>query len=51
MGLVEVSLEGRRSIGKAENFVIRLGNDRCVEVPRRFEGADLIRLLELLEAC
>jgi transposase-like protein len=51
LGLVEVSLESHRSIGREENFVVRLGNGRLVEVPQRFEDSDLIRLLEVLEAC
>ena len=52
MGLVELSLEGpQQSGGKEEQFVIRLGNDRCVEVPRHFDGTELIKLLEILETC
>ena len=50
MGLVEVSLEGCSSTGEAGHFVVRLGN-RWVEVPRRFEDADLLRLVAILEAC
>ncbi len=51
MGLVEVSLEGPSSSDNAENFVVRLDDGRCVEVPQRFNDAGLIRLLQLLESC
>ena len=51
IGLVEVSLESPRSAGKDDPFVIRLSNNRCVEIPRSFDPAELIRLLEILEAC
>ena len=51
MGLVEVAVEGLPSTGRQEPLIIRLGRNRFVEVPRRFDDADLIRLLEILEAC
>ncbi|MCP5039936.1 MAG: hypothetical protein GY944_02830 [bacterium] len=50
MGLVEVAIGERPSDSTTEPIVVRLGN-RCVELPRRFDDEDLIRLIEILEAC
>jgi len=51
LGLVEVAIEDRSSAASVDPIVVRLGNGRCVELPRRFEDDDLIRLLEILESC
>ncbi len=51
LGLVEVSIEDRPSDAAPGAIVVRLGNDRCVEVPKQFDDDDLIRLIELLESC
>ncbi len=51
LGLVEVSLDDRERAGDSVPFVVRLGHDRCVEVPRRFDDQDLIRLVGILESC
>ena len=51
LGLVEVAIEGRPSAGAVGPIVVRLGHGRCVELPRRFDDDDLIRLLEILESC
>jgi transposase-like protein len=51
LGLVEVSIEDRPSHAASGPVVVRLGNGRCVEVPKQFDDDDLIRLIEILESC
>ncbi len=51
LGLVEVSIEDRSPAKAVDPIVVRLGRGRCVELPRRFDDDDLIRLLEILESC
>ena len=50
-GLVEVSIEDRPSACESDPIVVRLGRDRCVELPSRFEDDDLIRIVAILESC
>lgn len=50
LGLVEVHVEGV-SDEAGGPIVVRLGRGRCVEVPRRFDDEDLLRIVELLESC
>ena len=53
-GLVEVSVEDRssaRSSDDAGHLVVRVGEGRCVEVPPRFDDAELMRLITVLESC
>ncbi len=50
-GLVEVPLEDPPSDGKEAPIVVRLNSGRYVELPRRFDDADLIRLIAILESC
>ena len=52
VGLVEVTVErGAVTANDAKTFVVRLGRDRGIEVPRGFADADLRRLVTLLESC
>ncbi len=52
LGLVEVTIEDRpRSSSESAPLVVQLGSGRRVEVPRRFDDADLIRLISILESC
>ena len=52
LGLVEIAIEDRPSEATPGAIVVRLGNDRCVEVPRQLDDDDdLIRIIELLESC
>ena len=50
LGLVEVSLPGRPQT-ESGPVVVRLSSGRYLEVPRRFDDDDLIRLVQLLESC
>jgi transposase-like protein len=53
-GLVEVTVD--RSVALVatritEPFVVHLGDDRSIEVPRVFDDADLRRLVTVLKSC
>ena len=51
-GLVEVTVErGTLAANDAETFIVRLGGERSIEVPPRFDTAELGRLVTLLESC
>jgi len=52
VGLVEVTVcRGAVAADEAETFVVRLGCDRSIEVPSRFDAAELGRLVAVLESC
>ena len=49
---MEVTVEPAAVAGKgAETFVVRLGRDRSIEVPPRFDATQLGRLVGVLESC
>jgi hypothetical protein len=51
LGLVEVALDSLPPTRPTDPIVVRLGRDRYVELPSRFDDEDLIRLIEILESC
>ena len=51
IGLVEVTVDRDVTAGDADPFVVRLGSDRGIEVPRSFDESDLRRLIAVLESC
>jgi len=51
MGLVEVTVDHDVTANDAAPFVVRLGPDRGIEVPRSFDESDLRRLVAVLESC
>ena len=51
-GLIEVMPDGAAPPEGAEStFVVRLGRDREIDVPREFDAGDLRRLVTVLESC
>ena len=52
-GLVEVTIEGEQGASSREtgNLVVSLEGGRRIEVPRGFDGAELRRLVKVLESC
>lgn len=50
-GLIEVAINDEVPTAGPDGFVVRLKQERCVEVPRDFEASALQRLIEVLEAC
>ncbi|MCP5041883.1 MAG: transposase [bacterium] len=50
-GLVEVTVDRRDPPGNIEPFVVHLGGERSIEVPRTFDDGDLHRLVTVLESC
>jgi hypothetical protein len=50
-GLVEVTVDGGVIASDVDPFVVRLGCDRDIEVPRSFDESDLRRLVAVLESC
>jgi transposase-like protein len=52
IGLVEVTMEPVATPARdAATFVVRLGRDRRIEVPPRFDPTELGRLVAVLESC
>ncbi len=51
VGLVEVTVERGAVLDDVAVFTVRLGRDRGIEVPARFDDAELRRLVTLLESC
>lgn len=50
-GLVEVGIQVERALATAESLVVRLEGGRRIEVPGGFDGAELRRLVTVLESC
>lgn len=50
-GLIQVSLDRAPLADESPGFVVRLADDRRVEVPVDFDGDALHRLLAVLETC
>lgn len=50
-GLIEIALTDGISPEGGGCFIVRLGDDRSIEVPRGFDEADLRRLVAIVGAC
>jgi len=50
-GLVEVMVQRAPVATQEPSFVVRLGQDRGIEVPSRFDATELQRLITVVESC
>jgi transposase-like protein len=51
VGLVEVTVDREAVMDGTRGFLVRLGGERCIDVPAKFNDGELRRLVRVLESC